>query len=56
MDSETENEEVAVSGRRAFTPTNYDSRRCYALSPRGPLRAEKHSLLSVVPKGTGGKT
>lgn len=30
--------EVAVSGRRAFTPTNYDSRRCYAplkaLSPR----------------------
>lgn len=29
------NEEVAVSGRRTFTPTNYDSRRCY--TPPSPF-------------------
>lgn len=49
MDSETENEEVAVSGRRALTPTNYDSRRCYV--PFVPPR--KRSRLGVVSKGTG---
>lgn len=44
-DSETEkNEEVAVSGRRAFTPTNYNSRRCYAPLSVPPSRRESEAL------------
>lgn len=53
-DDETETEKVAVSGRRTFTPTNYDSRRCYIptrcsiLIPRGRER----SLRGVVSRRT----